>query len=161
MRQTMAACVLVALLAIAGTAAAQTGQRFDDVPTDAYYHDAVNWAVDAGITTGCGDGTNFCPDRTLTRAETVTFLHRYHQYLRGETDAPEAQAGIVSAREFSDAKASLDAAWRAQNPGQLQAAWERLYELRSGADPDVWAALVERCEELRSRGWMRWCTDDG
>ena len=67
----------------------------------------------------------------------------------------------MTSREFSDAKAELDAAWRAQNPGQPQAAWERLYELRSGADPDVWAALVERCEELRARGWMRWCTDDG
>lgn len=70
--------VAVAVLAAAGTVAAQSTQRFGDVPPDAYYYEAVNWAVDHGITTGCGDGTNFCPTRTLTRAETVTFLHRYH-----------------------------------------------------------------------------------
>ena len=76
---TVLIAAVVAILAAAGTVAAQTSQRFDDVPQDAYYHDAVNWAVDAGITVGCGDGSNFCPGRTLTRAETVTFLHRYHQ----------------------------------------------------------------------------------
>ena len=67
---------VVAVLAVAGTVTAQSDQRFDDVPTDAYYYAAVNWAVDNGITSGCGDGTNFCPDKALTRAHVVTFLHR-------------------------------------------------------------------------------------
>ena len=66
----------VVLLAAAGTVAAQATQRFADVAPDAYYYDAVNWAVDNGITVGCGDGTNFCPHDTLTRAHMVTFLYR-------------------------------------------------------------------------------------
>ena len=41
---------------------------YADVPTD---HDDADWiytAQDQGITTGCGDGSNFCPDEVQTRA---------------------------------------------------------------------------------------------
>lgn len=50
--------------------------EFRDVPKDAYYHDAVQWAVDQGITKGVGEN-RFDPDRICTRAEVVTFLHRF------------------------------------------------------------------------------------
>ena len=46
-----------------------------DVPKNAYYHDAVYWAVDKGITEGV-DSTHFAPDATCTRAQMVTFLWR-------------------------------------------------------------------------------------
>lgn len=49
--------------------------NFLDVPTDAYYYDAVLWAVSNGITTGVSD-TLFAPDRTCSRAQAVTFLWR-------------------------------------------------------------------------------------
>lgn len=44
--------------------------------TSAYYSDAVEWAVENGITTGTGDGTTFSPDLACTRAQAVTFLWR-------------------------------------------------------------------------------------
>ena len=46
---------------------------FADVPADAYYADAVAWAVKEGITTGTGTNT-FSPDLSCTRAQMVTFL---------------------------------------------------------------------------------------
>ena len=46
---------------------------FDDVPEDAYYNDAVYWAVRRGVTSGVG-GNRFAPDETCTRAQIVTFL---------------------------------------------------------------------------------------
>ena len=49
--------------------------RFVDVPDDAYYYDAVYWAVDQGITTGTSE-TTFSPDDPCTRAQAVTFLWR-------------------------------------------------------------------------------------
>ncbi len=52
-----------------------TNEKFVDVPKDAYYHDAVYWAVDKGITEGV-DATHFAPDATCTRAQMVTFLWR-------------------------------------------------------------------------------------
>ncbi len=48
---------------------------FEDVEKDAYYHDAVLWAVDKGITKGT-DETHFSPDAVCTRAQVVTFLWR-------------------------------------------------------------------------------------
>ena len=49
---------------------------FPDVPGDAWYVAAVSSLVASGITHGCGDGTNFCPDDNTTRAQMATFLHR-------------------------------------------------------------------------------------
>ena len=42
---------------------------------DAYYHDAVLWAVENGITAGLTE-TEFGPDQACTRAQMVTFLYR-------------------------------------------------------------------------------------
>ena len=48
---------------------------FVDVPADAYYYDAVLWAVKEGITNGTS-ATTFSPDNPCTRAQMVTFLWR-------------------------------------------------------------------------------------
>lgn len=72
---------------------------FADVPAGAFYAKAVAWAVDAGITTGTGEG-RFSPDAACTRGEIVTLLYRYLQskgegftgnwmFLLPFTDVPE------------------------------------------------------------------------
>ena len=48
---------------------------FSDVSSDAYYCDAVLWAVEQGISGGTGDG-KFSPDAPCTRAQMATFLWR-------------------------------------------------------------------------------------
>ena len=48
---------------------------FTDVPSGAYYEDAVIWAVKKGITSGTS-ATTFNPDGSCTRAQAVTFLWR-------------------------------------------------------------------------------------
>jgi len=48
---------------------------FVDVPADSFYYNAVKWALLEGITTGTSE-TTFSPDKTITRAEAVTFLWR-------------------------------------------------------------------------------------
>ena len=52
----------------------QTGV-FVDVATGSYYEDAVDWAVENGITKGT-DNTHFSPDGICTRAQAATFLWR-------------------------------------------------------------------------------------
>ena len=52
----------------------QTGV-FVDVPEGSYYEEAVDWAVEKGITTGTGNNC-FTPDGICTRAQAVTFLWR-------------------------------------------------------------------------------------
>ena len=48
---------------------------FRDVPTDAYYYEAVKWAQKKGITGGIGNDL-FGPYQPCTRAQIVTFLWR-------------------------------------------------------------------------------------
>ena len=71
----------------------QTGV-FVDVPEGSYYEEAVNWAVDKGITTGT-DATHFSPDGICTRAQAVTFLWR----------AAGSPAAKSAAMPFADVKA--------------------------------------------------------
>ena len=69
------------------------GTSFTDVPTGAYYEEAVGWAVEKGITKGTSDST-FTPDGVCTRAQAVTFLWR--------AGRPAAKAGSLP---FADVKA--------------------------------------------------------
>ena len=48
---------------------------FQDVPSDAYYFEAVNWAVANNVTNGTSE-TTFSPNVGCTRAQVVTFLWR-------------------------------------------------------------------------------------
>ena len=48
---------------------------FYDVPNNAYFYEAVKWAVENGITTGVGNNL-FAPEQPCTRAQIVTFLWR-------------------------------------------------------------------------------------
>jgi hypothetical protein len=48
---------------------------FADVSGEAYFHNAILWAVENRITTGTTE-TTFSPDADCTRAQIVTFLYR-------------------------------------------------------------------------------------
>ena len=50
------------------------GGRFKDVPTDAWYAKAVEWALENNITKGVSDDT-FAPDEPVTREQFVTFMY--------------------------------------------------------------------------------------
>lgn len=60
---------------------------FEDVADDAYYADAVKWAVEKAITAGTSD-TTFSPDQTCTRAQILTFLWRAVGSPAAETENP-------------------------------------------------------------------------
>ena len=68
-----AAEILADLFGDAETQPSQKG--FNDVNPGDYFYDAVNWAVEKGITTGTS-ATTFSPNASCTRAQIVTFLWR-------------------------------------------------------------------------------------
>ena len=59
--------------ALKGSAGATSS--FVDVPTNAFYADAVGWAVSGKVTDGTSN-TTFSPDDNCTRGQIVTFLFR-------------------------------------------------------------------------------------
>ncbi|MPM47218.1 hypothetical protein SDC9_93926 [bioreactor metagenome] len=71
-----------------------TNCSFTDVAKDAYYYKAVLWATEKGITVGTSAKT-FSPDKTVTRAQTVTFLWR-----------AAGKSTVTTTNPFGDVKAS-------------------------------------------------------
>ncbi len=92
---------------------------FTDLRKDAYYYQAVLWAVEAGITTGIDD-THFGPDRTVTRGQFVTFLWR--------AEGKPAASGANPFRDVQAGRFYYDAVlWAAQTG------------ITSGVDPNRFA----------------------
>ena len=73
---TRAQSVTFLYRALKGSASGST--NFTDVASDAFYADAVNWAVANNVTNGTSN-TTFSPNADCTRAEIVTFLYRAYQ----------------------------------------------------------------------------------
>ena len=67
--------IITFLWRAAGSPVVNYAMNMTDVAEDAYYGEAVRWALSEGITTGTGDG-KFSPDATCNRAQSVTFLFR-------------------------------------------------------------------------------------
>ena len=74
-KQVLSFLLVLCLMLTCMTGVAFAATKFTDVPSDAYYADAVQWAVDKQITNGTS-ATTFSPKATCTRAQMVTFLWR-------------------------------------------------------------------------------------
>ena len=80
---------------------------FYDVPNNAYFYEAVKWAVENGITTGVGNDL-FAPEQPCTRAQIVTFLWR-------AAGSPEPKAMSSFADVSTDAYYAKAVAWAVEN----------------------------------------------
>jgi hypothetical protein len=67
--------VVTFLWRAAGEPQAASGITFSDVAANAYYAQAVAWAVEEGITVGTS-GTTFSPNASCTEGQVLTFLWR-------------------------------------------------------------------------------------
>lgn len=70
--------VVTLLWRAAGSPVMDGNSPFADVTPDSYCYNAVQWAVAQGISSGTSKDT-FSPDASCTRAQAVTFLHRYEK----------------------------------------------------------------------------------
>ena len=87
--------------------AENTKNPFTDVSADAYYYDAVLWAVEEGITSGV-TGTTFAPDASCTRAQAAVMLWR--------SEGSPAVSGTNPFRDVADDDYYADAVvWAVKN----------------------------------------------
>ena len=80
---------------LVSVAAPISAAKFTDVADGQWYTEAVNWAVNRGVTTGTSE-TTFSPDMTCDRAQAVTFIWR-------ALGSPEPSTTV---HPFSDVKSS-------------------------------------------------------
>ena len=126
----------------------QTGV-FVDVATGSYYEDAVDWAVENGITQGTDD-THFAPDGICTRAQAVAFLWRAAgspvvNYLMPFTDVDEGAYYAEAVR------------WAAST-GIVTGLTETTFGTDSVCTRAQAAAMIYRCTQAQGKGftgaWM-------
>jgi len=68
--------LILAKLAVGDKLPAYSG-KFTDVKENHWAAKGIQWAVDAGVTAGTGNGTTFSPDAALTRETLSTFFKAY------------------------------------------------------------------------------------
>ena len=74
------AAIVTFLWRFLGQPAPRGGNPFQDVKTADYFHDAVVWAAEEGVTNGTS-ATAFSPYNICNRGQVVTFLYRTPKYL--------------------------------------------------------------------------------
>ena len=99
-RQLTRAEFVTMLYRMAGKSAASTAAAFTDVPQNAWYRDALNWAAEKGYVNGTGANT-FSPDGKITRQEVVTILFRYS----GSQSGAETMFTATYDSQFTDSGA--------------------------------------------------------
>lgn len=90
----------------AGSPVVNYAMNMTDVAEDAYYGEAVRWALSEGITTGTGDG-KFSPDATCTRGQSVTFLF---QAIGKQVDSKAKFGDVLTDSYYANA-----VAWAVEN----------------------------------------------
>ena len=88
-RKTMAVWVVRVLDAT--DPAPVTESRFDDVDASGFHAPFVERMADLEVSMGCGDGSGFCPDRDVSRAQMAVFLSRAYSL----PDGPDPGLGDV------------------------------------------------------------------
>lgn len=94
--------LVTTLYRLAGEPAVSEPTTFTDVAEGQYFTDAIAWAEDLGIAKGV-TGTEFAPNGTVTREQTVTFLYRYVVNYLGKEPAEGGDLSIFQdAGKISD-----------------------------------------------------------
>ena len=69
---------VVMLWRMAGEPSSNYTMKYTDVPSDNWSTEAIRWATEKGLVTGCNkEGTLFCPTDPITREQAMTILCRY------------------------------------------------------------------------------------
>ena len=122
---------------------------FGDIEGNTHEAD-INRIAAAGITAGCGDGTNYCPNRPTSRAEMAVFIRRAIDWQAPELSLGEQLAALVldrtnASRNPSWGALTLDAGLSAVAQTKAQAmadtqTWQYNFDFVSRLEPDwdIW-----------------------
>lgn len=78
MRRVSITTVMALVITTALSTAVIASHSFTDVPDGHTFHEDIEWLKDNRVTIGCNPpaNTEYCPERTMTRAEMSAFMHR-------------------------------------------------------------------------------------
>ena len=132
-----------------GTTGGDVSDRFTDVSKTAWYHDAIQWAVDQGLMNGVGED-KFAPNDSATRAMVVTMLWR----LAGEPAAsdPSGFSDVSDGAWYADA-----VAWAAESAA-VNGTGADTFSPNTPVTREQLAAMLYRYAQAQGKGftgaWM-------
>lgn len=70
--------------------------QFTDVPDAYQFHNDIDAVKDAGVTSGCLDGTKYCPEDFVTRGQMAAFMNRLGALAADKTPVVNAKTSLSS-----------------------------------------------------------------
>ena len=126
---------------------------FADVAADAWYAQAVSWAVAAGITQGY-DSAHFGPDDLVTREQMCVFMVRFLNYM--DYDLSDYTAGAPFADDASISSWAKESVYLAKAIGLIEGVGDNHFAPQDSASRAsvavIGARLMEKADELASAG---------
>ena len=157
--------LLILLIASASFVGAGPFQ-FDDIRGDEYYADAAYDLRDAGITNGCGDGSDYCPSLDVSRGQMAAFLGRslpgtiHSPYLHPSTGVKDTD-GLVTLRTIDVEMPGVDGAQYVLLQGQASVFINGTQDWVCSADPcSAQLSIVDSTEKELAVGIARISSDD-
>lgn len=117
-------------------------QTFTDVSSNAWYADAISWAVSAGITDGYGNG-KFGPNDELNREQITVLMIRFLSSYLGY-DLSSYQASNVFADDASISAWAKEEVYKAAALGLVQGEKGNMFNPKGIASRAVVAVITER-----------------
>ena len=140
--------------------------QFDDIRGDEYYADAAYDLRDAGITNGCGDGSDYCPSLDVSRGQMAAFLGRslpgtiHSPYLHPSTGVKDTD-GLVTLRTIDVEMPGVDGAQYVLLQGQASVFINGTQDWVCSADPcSAQLSIVDSTEKELAVGIARISSDD-
>ena len=137
--------IVTILHRIEGKPSIQESSAFLDVPLDAWYADAVDWAAEHGIVEGYSD-TAFGPNDPITREQMAAILYRYAQYKGYDVSAKADLNKFTDADEISNY--ALEALQWANAEGLINGKGDGVLDPKGQATRAEAAAILMRFNEV-------------
>ncbi len=83
------------------TAQSAAGSSFSDVPANAWYAEALQWAAENKLVKGYSDGT-FRPKKEISREEMITILYKYAAYKGRDVSATADLSKFTDSDQISE-----------------------------------------------------------
>ena len=133
-----------------------TKSGFNDVKSDAYYMEYVEWATNNGIVNGIGDD-KFAPDQSITREQMAVIMVCYTKAI-GFT-LPKVHAENIFADNASISRSAKDAVKVMQMAGVISAKDGNKFDPQGTATRAEVSTMIKRFVELTisrdtAQGWM-------
>ena len=84
------------------TARAQACAGFTDITVFSAFCTNVQWMKNRAITLGCGDGTTYCPDESVSRLQMAAFMNRVGNVLQPRVHFVAATSGVGNPMNLVD-----------------------------------------------------------